>query len=98
MSFLSELVKSIEGSLISKPAAQHRVDVVTHYFVGAVFTVAILSATHDFMLARNRDLATAIAAAGEKLMSILAAACPCALGLATPCAVMAGIGKLQPML
>jgi Cu+-exporting ATPase len=90
-SFLSQLIRSIEVSLTSKALAQKRVDVVTQYFVSVIFAIAALASAFTFARARSAGFGVALDAAGCRLMTILAAACPCALGLATPCAVMAGI-------
>lgn len=90
-SFLSQLVNSIEGSLTSKASAQNRVDLVTQKFVSVIFLIAILAASKDLFMTAHNELYAALTVAGERMMAILAAACPCALGLATPCAVMAGI-------
>ncbi|KAL1889131.1 hypothetical protein Sste5346_009077 [Sporothrix stenoceras] len=90
-SFLAQLVSRVEGALASKPAAQKKVDGITQYFVSAVLIVAVVAATVDFYSVSHVGLSSALTAAAEKLMVVLAAACPCALGLAVPCAVMAGI-------
>lgn len=92
-SFLSQLINSIEGSLTSKASTQLRVDTITQNFVAVVFVVAIFAAMTSFKIEGSDDMNRGLSAAGERLMAVLAAACPCALGLATPCAVMAGIGK-----
>lgn len=94
-SFLAQLVRSVENSLSSKVSVQHRVDAITQYFVSAIFVIAIPVAAYTYFSMRGNgiDRVSALDVAGRKLMTILAAACPCALGLATPCAVMAGIGK-----
>ncbi|KAK7190642.1 copper-translocating p-type atpase [Paraphaeosphaeria sporulosa] len=92
-SFLTQLVRSVENSLSAKVSVQHRIDVITQYFVSGIFAIAIPTAIYTFVATfRAEDsYVDALDAAGRKLMTILAAACPCALGLATPCAVMAGI-------
>ncbi|KAF9732518.1 heavy metal translocating P-type ATPase, partial [Paraphaeosphaeria minitans] len=71
----------------------HRIDVITQYFVSGIFAIAIPTAVYNFATTfRAEDsYIDASDAAGRKLMTILAAACPCALGLASPCAVMVGI-------
>lgn len=90
-SFLSQLIKSIEASLVSKPAAQKKVDIVMQYFVSSIFIVAIIASIATFLRTRNTVFDQAINATGLRLMTVLTAACPCAVGLATPCAIMAGI-------
>lgn len=91
VSFLSQLIKSIEGSLTAKASAHHRVDIITQYFVSTIFAIAVATAAITFTSNQPTGLSVALDAAGRRTMTILAAACPCALGLATPCAVMAGI-------
>ncbi|KAJ9143435.1 Heavy metal translocatin [Pleurostoma richardsiae] len=90
-SFLSQLVAGVEASLTTKAPVQHRVDVISRYFVSIIFAIAVTTGAISFFSARERGLAHAVDVAGTKVMAVLAAACPCALGLATPCAVMAGI-------
>lgn len=90
-SFLSQLVKSVEVSMTAKGAAQQRVQVVTQYFVSVIFAIAFGTAGYTFYQNRSAGVYLAADVSGRKLMTVLAAACPCALGLATPCAVMAGI-------
>lgn len=99
-SFLAQLIRSVETSLSTKVSVQHRIDLITQYFVSGIFAVAIPVAVYTFMAtaSRTQDHLDALDAAGRKLMTILAAACPCALGLATPCAVMAGIGEQNNLL
>lgn len=91
-SFLSQLVGSIEASLTSKASAQSHVDTITRYFVSVIFLIGLSAASYSYFQTRALGFDIAIETAGRKLMTVLAAACPCALGLATPCAVMAGIG------
>ncbi|KAF2797471.1 heavy metal translocatin, partial [Melanomma pulvis-pyrius CBS 109.77] len=92
-SFLAQLIRSVESSLSTKVSVQHRIDVITQYFVSIIFAISIPTAMYTFSTTASRGAGwvDAIDVAGERLMTILAAACPCALGLATPCAVMAGI-------
>jgi cation transport ATPase len=92
-SFLSQLIRSVENSLSSKVTVQRRIDLITQYFVSAIFAIAIPTAVYTYWstCAGDSYCVDSLDAAGRKMMTILAAACPCALGLATPCAVMAGI-------
>lgn len=88
--FLMQLVKSVEVSLSTKASAQHRVDSITQYFVSVILSIAIAIGAWEFVAAQD-GISAAYEVAGRRIMTVLAAACPCALGLATPCAVMAGI-------
>ncbi|CAK7202668.1 hypothetical protein SEUCBS139899_005394 [Sporothrix eucalyptigena] len=90
-SFLAQLVRQVETALATKPAAQRRIDGITQYFVSVVLFVAIIAASVTAFGVGQEGKAAAARAAANKLMVVLAAACPCALGLAVPCAVMAGI-------
>ncbi|KAF2635182.1 heavy metal translocatin [Massarina eburnea CBS 473.64] len=92
-SFLAQLIRSVENSLSTKVSVQHRIDVITQYFVSGIFSIAIPTSIFTLYktLLLHGSYMEAFDVAGRRLMTILAAACPCALGLATPCAVMAGI-------
>ena len=98
-SFLSQLARSVESSLSTKVSVQHRVDQITQYFVLVVFAIALSVAMYTawYSVGRDVDIGQTINVVGEKVMTILAAACPCAIGLATPCAIMAGVGKYRPL-
>lgn len=62
-------------------------DKISGYFVPAIFIIAILSFALNFIIKQN--ITTAILA----LVSVLVVACPCALGLATPLAMVVSIGR-----
>ena len=84
---LSQIVKIVEEAMGSKAPIQLLADRVSFYFVPAVIVIAILSFLiwyFIFSASFNFALLTFI--------SVLIIACPCALGLATPTAVMMGAG------
>ena len=91
-SFLNRLVDAVEKSLISKVPMQQSIDIITNYFVLGIFTISAAVGIYTWAHALHVSHLMRIDLVGQKMMTILAAACPCALGLATPCAVMAGIG------
>ena len=87
-SFLSQVVRLVEDAVGKKPPMQKMVDRVAGYFAYAVMAIALATFAVWFLLAPG-DPASAIIPA----VAILVVACPCALGLATPTAVMVGMGK-----
>ena len=83
---LARIVRLVEGAQASKPPIQRLVDRVSAVFVPAVLVVAGI--TFLGWWAAGADAAAALLNA----VSVLVIACPCALGLATPAAIMAGTG------
>ncbi|HEY7082041.1 MAG TPA: heavy metal translocating P-type ATPase [Nitrososphaeraceae archaeon] len=91
-SFLSQVVKLVEDAMGKKPDLQRLVDKFAGYFAYAVMIAALSTfLVWHFVLSENApaDIAMAVIPA----VAILVVACPCALGLATPTAIMVGMGK-----
>lgn len=86
-SFLSQVVKLVEEATGKKPAMQKLVDRVAGFFAYAVMAIALVTFCTWYFAARGTESAVIPAVA------ILVVACPCALGLATPTAIMVGMGK-----
>lgn len=85
---LSRIIKLIEDAQGNKAPIQRFADTVSSYFVPAVILISILSfVTWYFVLGAEFSFGLIIA------VSVLVIACPCALGLATPTAIMVGTGK-----
>ncbi len=84
-----ELVRDAQGS---KAPIEKLVDRVAAVFVPTVLAVALLS-FGAWLAFGAPTLGQALPAAVVALVSVLVIACPCALGLATPTAVMVGVGK-----
>jgi Cu+-exporting ATPase len=84
---LSQIVRMVEEAQTSKPPIQRRADAIAGVFVPIVLLLAAITFIGWILLAEPwvRALSFSIA--------VLVAACPCALGLATPTALMVGIGK-----
>lgn len=85
--FLAQIVKMVQDAQGSKAPIQKLADEVTGWFVPAVIAVALATFIIWFNATGNFTLATVT------MVEVLIIACPCALGLATPTAVMVGTGK-----
>jgi len=86
--FLAQVIKLVEEAISMKPPIQKLVDKVAGYFTYMVITIAIFTFLLWYLL-----LGAGIAKAVLNMVAVLVVACPCALGLATPTAVMVGMGK-----
>jgi Cu+-exporting ATPase len=84
---LAQIVRLVEEAQGSKAPIQALADRVSAIFVPVVIGVAVL--TFFFWLAIGADFTTAMV----RFVTVLVIACPCALGLATPTAVVVGMGK-----
>lgn len=81
---LQRIARLIEDAEISKSPSQQLADRISAMFVPAVLAIAMLSGLAWFLAGAEVDRAVLIA------VSVLVVACPCALGLATPIALVAG--------
>ncbi len=86
---LSQIVKMVSQAQRSRAPIQNLVDKVSAYFVPAVIFVAVIAALSWYFLGPEPKLTYAIINA----VAVLIIACPCALGLATPMAIMVGTGR-----
>ncbi|MBQ8992867.1 MAG: copper-translocating P-type ATPase, partial [Turicibacter sp.] len=84
---LSQIVKLVEEAQGSKAPIAKLADVVSSYFVPIVITLAFISSISWLLAGESGVFALSI------FISVLVIACPCALGLATPTAIMVGTGK-----
>ena len=84
---LSQIIKLVEDAQGSKAPIAKMADIISGYFVPIVIAIAILSALAWYFAGQTGVFALTIA------ISVLVIACPCALGLATPTAIMIGTGK-----
>jgi Cu+-exporting ATPase len=83
---LDRMARLIDGAQASKPAVQRLADRVATVFVPVVLVIA-LATFAGWMLH-----GAAVSASIINAVSVLVIACPCALGLATPAAILAGTG------
>ena len=86
---LSSIIKLVQEAQGSKAPVQKLVDKVASVFVPVVAAVAVLSFAVWMIAAGENGFAPGLMA----MITVLVIACPCALGLATPTAIMVGIGK-----
>jgi len=86
---LARIVRMVEEAQGSKAPIQRLVDVIASYFVPAVIGIAIVT----FVVWYFVGPAPALTFAFLNFVAVLVIACPCALGLATPTAIMVGTGK-----
>ncbi len=84
---LAHIIKLVEDAQNAKAPIAQLADVVAGYFVPAVIAIAVLSAAAWLIGTHDARFALSI------FISVLIIACPCALGLATPTAIMVGTGR-----
>lgn len=83
---LNQIIKIVEEAMNSKAPIQLLADKVSFYFVPGVIVIALLAAIFWLLVGQSLGFAMTV------LVAVLIIACPCALGLATPTAVMMGTG------
>lgn len=86
-SSISNIVKMVVEATNTKAPIARIADKISGYFVPAIFIIALISFILNFVI--TKDINQSILA----LVSILVVACPCALGLATPLAMVVAIGN-----
>jgi Cu+-exporting ATPase len=93
---LSQIVRLVEEAQASSAPVQRFADRIVGKFVPIVFTVAAVSFSfwlYYSITYLNLPLAEGFSNAFLVLLAVLLIACPCALGIATPTAILAGVGK-----
>ncbi len=84
---LAKIIRLVEDAQSHKAPIAKLADIISGYFVPAVLLIAFLSAIVWALAGRDFNFVLKI------FVSVLVIACPCALGLATPTAIMVGTGK-----
>lgn len=84
---LAQIIKLVEDAQGSKAPIAKMADIISSYFVPTVIGLAIIAAVLWVIAGQSLVFALTI------FISVLVIACPCALGLATPTAIMVGTGK-----
>lgn len=85
---LAQIIKLVEDAQGSKAPIAQMADIVSGYFVPIVFAIATLSALAWYFIGGETPVFSLTI-----FIAVLVIACPCALGLATPTAIMVGTGK-----
>lgn len=88
---LSQITRMVESASGSKPKIAKLADTISGYFVPAVISIALLSSIIWYVIGRDFSFAINI------FISVMVIACPCALGLATPTAVIVSVGRAASM-
>jgi Cu+-exporting ATPase len=83
---LSRIIRLVEDAQAAKAPIQRLVDQVSAVFVPVVLLIALLTLLTWWLTGHSFELAVI------RAVAVLVIACPCALGLATPAAIMAGTG------
>jgi len=86
---LAQIIKLVEDAQGSKAPIQKLADQVSAIFVPAVIAIALLTFAGWYFIGAQGDFTRALI----NMVAVLVIACPCAMGLATPTAVMVGSGK-----
>lgn len=86
---LAQIIKMVQDAQGSKAPVQKLVDKIAGIFVPVVIGIALLTFVLWVLLGGDNALVQGLLAA----VTVLVIACPCALGLATPTAIMVGVGK-----
>lgn len=86
---LAQIVKTVQDAQGSKAPVQKLVDKIASVFVPVVMSIAIVTFICWVALGGDNGIVQGLMTA----VTVLVIACPCALGLATPTAIMVGVGK-----
>lgn len=84
---ISQIIKLVEDAQGSKAPIAKLADIIAGYFVPVVVVIAIVAGLAWFIVGKGTVFSLTV------FISVLVIACPCALGLATPTAIMVGTGK-----
>lgn len=85
---LANIIKLVNQAQAAKPAMQRLADKISAIFVPAVIAIAIIT-----YLVNHYYLHLSVEASMMRSIAVLVISCPCAMGLATPAAVMVGLGR-----
>ena len=84
---LAQIIKLVEDAQASKAPIQRLADIIASYFVPLVIGIALVSFIIWLLIGQSLAFSLIVS------VTVLIIACPCALGLATPTAILVGTGK-----
>ncbi len=87
----SNIIKLVEQASVSKAPIAHVADTISSYFVPIVISISVITTLIWFFITGSFPFSLSFG------IATLVISCPCALGLATPTAIMVGIGKLSEL-
>lgn len=86
---LAHIIHTVREAQGSKAPVQRITDRIALFFVPAIVGISLITFLCWWILGTNNNISVAV----QNAVAVLVIACPCALGLATPTALMVGIGK-----
>ena len=86
---LAQIIRMVQDAQGSKAPVQKLVDRIARFFVPTIISISIIAFVAWIFLAPTNGFTNGLLA----MVTVLIIACPCALGLSTPTAIMVGIGK-----
>ena len=86
-SFLGKIIRMVDEAQVKKAPLQKMIDRLSSIFVPVILAISILTLVITFVATQNLEISLIHAVA------VLVIACPCAMGLATPTAIMVGTGE-----
>lgn len=92
-STLARIVRAVEDAQGSKAPVQRIADKIASIFVPTILAIALLVFCVWFFIIPAADTGTRLVQSLMPAIAVICVACPCALGLATPTALMVGMGK-----
>jgi len=84
---LASIIRMVESAQSSKAKVQRLADKVSAYFVPSIVFIALITFVINFFVLGDVSVSV------SRAVSVLVIACPCSLGLATPTAIIVGMGK-----